>query len=144
MGGKKLDNSNILYGDDYTIFGTSDNSVDAQTLHKNYFGTSYTGPNNPKDYNGNESYQYKPRNKSEYGSYIHDILYNKANARGVNGAFLNTTPKVVAADQFLVNYNYLNMMSPNTPLIDRGRSALTATLFSFIVGYKTMINTLKK
>ena len=140
--GKKLDNSNILYGDDFTIFGTTDNSVDAQTLHNNIFRTSYTGSNNPKDYNGNESYQYKPRNKSEYGSYIHDILYSRAKARGANDAFLNFTPKVVAADQFLVYYNYYNMMSPNTPILDRGRSALTAALFSFIVGYKTIINLL--
>ena len=141
---EKLDNSNIFYGEDYTIFGTSDNSIDARTLHKNYFGTSYTGPNNPKNYNGKESYQYIPRNKSEYGSYIHDILYNKANAKGAVGAFMNTNPEVVAADQFLVNYNYLNIMNPNTPLLDKGRSALTFTLFSFIVGYKTIINTIKK
>lgn len=32
----------------------------------------------------------------------------------------------------------------NTPLLDKGRSALTFTLFSFIVGYKTIINTIKK
>ena len=143
-GTEKQDNTNILYGNDYTIFGTSDNSVDARTLHKNYFGTSYTGPNNPKDYSGNDSYQYKPRNRSEYGSYIHDILYDRANAKGTDGALNNTTPEVIKADIFLTNYNIVNMMNPKTPLLDKGRSALTASAFFFVVGYKTLHNIIKK
>lgn len=142
--GKKLDNSNIYYGENYTIFGTTDNSVDAQTLHKNYFGTSYTGPNNPKTYLGKESYQYIPQNRSEYGSYIHDLLYNKAKAVGIKGALGNTSQEVIDADFFLARYNYLNMMNPQTPLIDKSRSALTASVFTIIAGYKSLLNTLKK
>lgn len=142
--GEKLDNSSIYYGENYTIFGTTDNSVNAQTLHNNYLGTSYTGPNNPKTYLGRDSYQYIPQNKSEYGSYIHDLLYDKANAIGVEGALLNTSQEVIDADYFLALYNYLNMMNPQTPIIDRGRSALTAPVFMFIAGYKTLFNVLKK
>ena len=142
--GERLDNSNIYYGENYTIFGTTDNSVDAQTLHKNYFGTSYTGPNNPKTYLGKDSYQYIPQNRSEYGSYIHDLLYNKAKAVGIKGALGNTSQEVIDADIFLAHYNYLNMMNPQTPLIDKGRSALTASAFTIIAGYKSLLNTLKK
>lgn len=143
-GSEKQDNNRILYGDDYTIFGTSDNSVNARTLHNNYLGTSYTGPNNPKDYNGKESYQYIPRNKSEIGSYIHDLLYDNAGAKGLKGALGNCTPEIINADMFLAQYNYINMINPNTPLIDRGRSLLTASLFTIIVGYKNLLNALKK
>ena len=46
--GNLMADDQIIYGKDFTIFGTSDNSVNAETLHKNLFGTSYTGPNNPK------------------------------------------------------------------------------------------------
>lgn len=143
-GSEKQDNTKIIYGNDYTIFGTSDNSANAQTLHKNYLGTCYTGPNNPKDYNNNDSFQYIPRNKSEYGSYIHDILYDKAKAEGINGALLNTTQEVIAADAFLAQYNFFNMLNPNTPLVDKGRSVLTAGLFTFIVSYKSLLNIFKK
>ena len=143
-GSEKQDNDKILYGDNYTIFGTSDNSVNAETLHKNYLGTSYTGPNNPKDYIRNDSFQYIPRNRSEYGSYIHDKLYERAKAEGINGALFNTTPEVIAADAFLAQYNFLNMMNSHATLIDRGRSALTAGLFSFIFSYKYILNTFKK
>ena len=138
-----LDNSHIYYGDSYTIFGTTDNSVNAETLHKNYFGTSYTGPNNPKNYIGFDSYQYFPRNKSEYGSYIHDLIYEINNAKGIDGAIFNTAPEVINADLFLAQYNYMNMINPQTPLLDRVRSALTAPLFSLISGFKYLKNKMK-
>ncbi len=70
-----------------------------------------------------------PQNRSEYGSYIHDFLYDKAKAVGVEGALWNTSQDVIDADFFLARYNYLNMMNPQTPIIDRGRSALTAPVF---------------
>ncbi len=48
--GNLMADDKIIYGNDFTIFGTSDNSVNAETLHKNLFGTSYIGPDNPKTY----------------------------------------------------------------------------------------------
>lgn len=50
----------IIYGKDYTLFaGVADESVNAESLHNNYFGSSYIGPDNPKDYNGKDNYDYQ-------------------------------------------------------------------------------------
>ncbi len=134
--GALMDNSKIIYGDKYTIFGTSDNSVNAETLHKNLMGTSYTGANNPLDYLKNDSYQYKPRNISEYGSVAHDIMYDDKKAKGVNGALFNTD--VINADIGLAKYNIGVAMDRTVPLKDRGRAAVTAYTFSYISLFKSI------
>src|SRR5574344_2134627 len=144
MNGKKQSNSNIIYGKSFTIFGTSDNSVNAKTLHRNYMGTSYTGPNNPQSYTNKDSYQYVPRNRSEIGSYVHDCLYDKAGAAGINGALFDSDQRVINADEFLILYNELNMMAPGTSLKDRGRSAATVAGFVPIVLFKESVKYIKK
>ena len=132
------DNSKIIYGDDYTIFGTTDESCNAATLHKNYFGTSYTGPHNPLDYNGDYSYQYIPKNRSEFGSIAHDKAYDSANAEGLIGALFNCSEGVVKADIRLVNYNVKNVIyAPSHK--DKARSLVTAGAYHWILLNKTPI-----
>ncbi len=132
------DNSKIIYGDDYTIFGTTDESCNAATLHKNYFGTSYTGPHNPLDYNGDYSYQYIPKNRSEFGSIAHDKSYDSANAEGLIGALFNCSEGVVKADIRLVNYNVKNVIyAPSHK--DKARSLVTAGAYHWILLNKTPI-----
>ncbi|MBO4580936.1 MAG: RHS repeat-associated core domain-containing protein [Bacteroidales bacterium] len=144
MNGNVLNNDrNIISEYNYTIFaGTTDESVDAKTLHKNLFGTSYTGPNNPTDYNGNTTYEYLPSNRSEYGSIIHDLMYDNANVKGLNGALLCTD--VWKADAFLTIYNIMNAKNPNTPFLDKMRSTATAIGFGIITSYKMTIHAFKK
>ncbi|MCM1076944.1 MAG: DUF6443 domain-containing protein [Bacteroides sp.] len=132
------DNSEIIYGDNYTIFGTSNNSCDAKTLHKNYFGTSYTGPYNPKTYGDDWSYQYKPRNPSEIASMKHDQLYDKAKAEGLTGALIDCRLDVIKADAGLVYDNFKNIFVTNSTA-DRLRSLATGTSFAIIVAYKFFI-----
>ena len=135
--GNLMTDDQIIYGENFTIFGTSDNSVNAETLHGNLLDTSYTGGDNPMTY-GNSvlgitpkySYQYKPRNRSEYGSIVHDMLYDRVGASGANDAFFNT--KVRDADKLLVDYNVANTLLPGTSLKDRRRSLGTAILFNWI------------
>ncbi|MDH6310470.1 RHS repeat-associated protein [Dysgonomonas sp. PFB1-18] len=139
--GNLMPDDKIIYGNDFTIFGTSDNSVNAETLHKNLFPsalslifgppTSYTGSNNPLAYNGELSYQYKSRNRSELGSMVHDIIYTLNGAGGENDAFFNTS--VRDADLFLVNYNIINALRPSTSRVDRNRSLGTAILFNYLI-----------
>ena len=128
IGGKVQDNSRIIYGEDYTIFGTTDESCNAETLHNNYFGTSYTGPTNPLDYNGKYNYQYIPRNRSELGSRLHDKAYDAAKAAGPLDAFFNVSETVVRADARLLRYNLMNVYySPS--YYDKLRSLGTAVVF---------------
>jgi hypothetical protein len=134
--GNIMPNDQIIYGRDYTIFGTSDNSLNAETLHKNLFGSSYTGPNNPIDYNGNWSYQYNPKNRSEFYSIGHDKSYDAEGAVGIKGALLNTD--VLSADWKLAGQNYLNYLNPTAPILDRGRSGATAVGFTLISIFKTL------
>ncbi len=134
--GTKKEDYPILYGDKYTIFGTADESCNGETVHRNLMGTSYTGGNNPKDYNNHDSYQYFPNNISEMGSMIHDKIYDKYDAKGALHAFLNTNSNIIKADLNLANYNALNMINLQVPMHDRLRSFATAVLFYNIVWFK--------
>ena len=141
------DNSQIIYGENFTIFGTSDESCNAETLHQNLMGTSYTGPNNPQNYKQKDSYQYIPRNPSELGSYVHDKLYDDAGAVGVNGALFDYRNQVINADKLLVSYNVINTLNSNASLKDKCRSVVTVGVFNLIVIVKQGIrnvNNVKK
>jgi RHS repeat-associated protein len=137
--GNPLPDNSIIYGDNYTIFGTTDNSVNAETLHKNLFPsarTSYIGPNNPKDYNGNDSYQYLPRNLSEYPAYYHDKDYDKLGAKGALDAFTNIV--TYQADRNLANRSLYYMLH-NSSNIDRVRAGAVYLLFNQIANVKSPI-----
>lgn len=126
--GNILDSNQITYNSKFTIFGTCDTCVNAATLHKNYMGSSYTGPNNPKDYNGKDSFQFIPRNFSEIFSMQHDKEYTSKEASGVPGALFDKS--VTSADLKLV---YKNMVNPLTTGRDRIRSGITALAFGLIL-----------
>nr|WP_297164870.1 DUF6443 domain-containing protein [uncultured Dysgonomonas sp.] len=84
--GNLMADNQIISGSSYNIFGTSDDSVNAETLHKNTYG-SYFGKNNPKDYNKNDSYQYVPTDPLDYSAYLHDLGYREEGISGPNGVF---------------------------------------------------------
>ena len=139
-GGNQISQREPIQSDKFDIFvGVDDNSVDAKTLHKNLFGTSYTGPDNPgtyKNLDGDrmDNYDYLPRNFSEIYSYRHDRAYDSSNAAGKWDALLNTN--VLGADIRLASGNIVNMFkSPS--YIDKGRSYATAIAFGLICAYKS-------
>jgi len=139
--GAKKDDYPILYGDKYTIFGTADESCNGETVHQNLMGTSYTGGTNPEDYNGKDNYQYHPDFPSEYGSYMHDLMYFNNSAEGWQDALFNTSTGVIKADLLLVQYNMWNASNSNT-LTDRMRSQLTAIAFSSIILSKLLMRSI--
>ncbi|GHV17492.1 hypothetical protein FACS1894169_12750 [Bacteroidia bacterium] len=139
--GNLMADDQIIYGKDFTIFGTSDNSVNAETLHKNYFNTSYTGPNNPKTYGNKElgvkpvdSYQYLPRNLSEYPAMLHDLRYDAKGAKGPYDAIFEK--KTIGADIKLAIGSAGVMMHPSVPAKDRARAAAVAAAFDVISVWK--------
>ncbi len=89
----------IIYGKGYTLFaGVTDESVNAESLHNNMFGSSYIGADNPKSYNGEDNYDYQPTwSPTEMAAYRHDKAYDAVGAEGVSGALLNQRTK--CADQ---------------------------------------------
>lgn len=133
----------IIYGNRFTIFGTADNACNAATLHRNWFGTSYTGPQNPLGYDKTENYQYIPRNRSEMGSYRHDIAYDNANAKGTFDALFNCNASVISADWKLVKYNAVNIFLTDSSY-DKCRSTLTAAVFYIIAQQKSQVYLIKK
>ena len=133
--GNVMDNSKIIYGNSYTIFGTSDNSVNAETLYKNFMGTSYTGPFNPKDYLQKGSYQYQPKNISEYPAMIHDRIYDHFEVGGASGAFFNSD--VFPADMLLAIQSLNIARKPDAPAKERIRAAATGLFFFVVAGSKT-------
>lgn len=133
INGDKLDNSKIAYGGNYTIFGTSDNSCNAETLHKNWAG-SYIGPNNPKDYSGKESYQYKPTwSPTEMAAYTHDLEYDAIGAKGIGGAL---SPSTKSADMQLI-YNCKQVLKdPNSSSKEKSRAKYIIAAFSITNFFK--------
>ena len=47
--GDLMTDNQIISGSSYDILETSDNSVNAKTLHRNMMRTSYTGPENRRN-----------------------------------------------------------------------------------------------
>ncbi len=129
--GKTVNNDKtIIRGEGYVIYaGVTDESIDASTLHNNYMGTTYTGPHNPKCYNGKDSYDYVPTNLSEFFSITHDLQYYELGAEGLNGALLQTN--TWKADLQLAMSNVISIPFNPDPK-DRIRSAATAVAFGLI------------
>ena len=142
MNGTLTDNSEIIYGNSYTIFGTTDNSVNAETLHKAMFGSSYIGPNNPRAYNKKESYQYYPRGAADQAAFQHDLDYDKLGASGTIDAFTN--PNTYPADKALVDRCKAIIKNPNSNPRDVAQARKIAAFFGFIKTYKEPIYSGKK
>ena len=70
--------------------------LDPSTLHKNLFGLSYPGGNNPRSYNGDYNYSYVPTSKAEYPAIGHDRRYDNLRAAGAKG--LLTDSRTIGAD----------------------------------------------
>ena len=134
-------NRTIIYGDNYTLFaGVTDESVNAETLHKNLMGTSYTGPTNPTDYNSNDNFDYYPNNLSEIFSIVHDLQYGDMSAAGINGVFGRTD--TWKADMQLAMSNAVSVNFNKDP-IDQARSIGTAIVFGAIGTSKMCIQSIK-
>ncbi|MBR6130502.1 MAG: RHS repeat-associated core domain-containing protein [Bacteroidales bacterium] len=122
----------IIYGKGYTLFaGVTDESVNAESLHNNMFGSSYIGADNPKSYNGEDNYDYQPTwSPTEMAAYRHDKAYDAVGAEGVSGALLNQRTK--CADQCLI-YECKNIAKdPKTNASERSRAQKIAFGFSCI------------
>ena len=144
--GNKVDpNRTIIYGKNYTLFaGFTDQSLDPTFLHKNMFGSSYIGPNNPacygKDENGDiiDNYDYKPTwSPTEMAAYRHDLEYKKAGADGVMDALLCL--RVLSADIKLVKDCDKIMNNKSFSYNERMRAAIIGAAFTDIVGFKSVI-----
>ena len=122
----------IIYGKDYTLFaGMTDASVNAETLRKNMFGSSYIGPNNPKDYNEDDNYDYKPIwSPTEMAAYRHDKAYDFVGAKGLVGALLNQQTK--CADLYLIEECRTIAKDPKMSASERSRARKIAFGFSCI------------
>jgi hypothetical protein len=138
--GNVMDNSQIIYGNSYTIFGTTDESANAETLHKNLFSSSYIGPNNPQTYgNGTESsikdsYQYQPTwSPTEMAAYNHDLSYDALGASGVGGAL---SPSTKCADMKLISDCRKVLNNPNSSPQERSRANKIIAGFSIINFFK--------
>jgi hypothetical protein len=131
--------SKPIMSNNYTLFaGTSDNSVNAATLHGNWFNSSYIGPNNPQSY-GNEklgikpqdNYDYKPIwSPTEMAAYRHDRNYDELEAKGIFGAI---SPMTKCADLQLIHECNQILKNPNASSIERSRAKQIKTGFSGLI-----------
>ena len=118
--GNSMDNSQIIYGKNYTIFGTTDDSVNAETLHQNRLNSSYIGERNPKDYRGRDSYQYEPTwSQTEMAAYRHDLYYD---ALGASGPYGVLSPKTRCADMQLIYDCKQILNNPNSSSQEKSRA----------------------
>jgi len=126
----------IIYGDNYTLFaGTTDQSVNAETLHGNLFGSSYIGPNNPKDYTGKkDNHDYQPTwSPTDMAARKHDMSYDVLGAKGVLGALKYGTR---CADRELIYDSKMVLSNPNSSNQERNRARAMGTTFSIINFFK--------
>ena len=70
--------------------GLCSTCLDESTLHKNLFGLSYPGGNNPRSNNNDYNYSYVPYSKAEYPAIGHDRRYDNLKIVGLTGLLLDT------------------------------------------------------
>jgi len=122
----------IIYGKNFIIFaGVSNRSVNAETLHKNLFGSSYIGSNNPKGYDGRENYDYMPLwSPTEMAAYRHDMAYDNLDANGVSDALFDQRTK--CADYCLIGECRAIARNPEYSPAERKRARKIAVGFHLI------------
>jgi len=125
-------NRTIIYGEDFTLFaGITNQSVNAETLHDNLFGSSYMGADNPRNYKGEDNYDYQPTwSLTEMPAYRHDKAHDAVGAKGVSGVFFYQNTK--CADQCLIKECKTISRNPNICASERNRARKIAFGFSCI------------
>jgi hypothetical protein len=119
----------VLYGDNYTLFaGITEKSLDPATLHTNWLdNSSYIGPKNPKNYNGEYNYDYQPAwSSTEMAARQHDMDYDARGAKGIWGAI---SPRTKCADLRLINTCNQIINNPNTSAFEKNRASKMKTVF---------------
>jgi len=135
--GQIMDNSQNISTGSYIIYATCDTCLDPGTLYKNWlFNTTYIGPNNPKCYDGKWSYDYLPKNISEYPAIAHDKAYDQIGIEGIWPALTDT--RAIDADLKLVQMETIIAMVSGDPL-ERFRGQCTAGAFSLVLTFKFVI-----
>ncbi|NBA86180.1 hypothetical protein GVN16_10435 [Emticicia sp. CRIBPO] len=128
-------------------------ALDPRTIGHNIFWKTYPGPSNPKKYNGKDDYSYLPTNPIEYPGMIHDLAYDRKEARGAASLLINT--KVIKDDWAFVAQEISLSYDPRLDPISRfeakvlgiglGLAATPKTGFYYMfLGLKTMSRTIGK
>jgi len=73
-----------------SILRDAGNDVDPKTLGHNLFWSNYTGPWNPKSYNGGWNYKKAPSDRADIAAFTHDKAYDKIGIKGAGGVFFDT------------------------------------------------------
>jgi RHS repeat-associated protein len=82
----------------------SPDALDTRTLGNNIMGLSYPGGNNPRKYNGDYDYSYRPMSLSEYPAIGHDRRYDNLKAVGASGLFMDS--RTIGADWKFVSEEF--------------------------------------
>ena len=117
--------------------------LDPRTWHKNlgFLHTTYSGPNNPKSYNGEENYSRAPDQIEDWAGYYHDLDYNKLNAKGGNSLF--NDPRTQGANVRLIAREIGVATMPNVSLLSRLRAVIIADGIGAATIYNSFSNFIK-
>lgn len=114
-------------------------ALDTRTLNQQWGGwlgkMSYSGSNNPKKYNGDDDYSYKP-NVYDKPGYIHDLAYRDLKVSGFNGLF--NEKRAIKADYTFVAQNLALAYNPTINPILRARAYLLGVGLGLIALPKTI------
>lgn len=118
-------------------------ALDPRTWHNNLgpLHMSYSGPDNPKKYNGTEDYTRLPDQIEDIGGYQHDLAFNKLGARGAQSLF--NDPRTQGANVTLVNTDISVALMPGISPIARARALIVAGFIGGATIYNSFSNTVK-
>jgi RHS repeat-associated protein len=117
-------------------------ALDPRTINQNILGYTYPGPNNPKNYNGDDDYSYIPINPIEIPGLIHDLAYDRKRARGASGLITNT--KVIEDDFRFVYQHYALANNKNLSLKTRFHSYILGRGLHMLATPKMILQEIKR
>ncbi len=127
------------YSNNPYLAGTTEmkTSVDPSTLGQNIIHKNYFGPDNPKDYNGSDTYNVSPKDKIDRSGMIHDISYEKLGVTGFKG--MATAPSALPADFTLISSLFSISVDDSVNLKEKAEALAGALGIIAIIAPKTIV-----
>jgi len=114
----------------------SESDLDPSTVGQNYFGGTFSGGNNPRDFGGRETFKYTPDKPFDPAAIGHDKRFDNLGAAGAASLFTDT--RTIGADWLFVAQELKVSLRNDISNDDRTKAYMIGTGLGFASSWKTI------
>jgi hypothetical protein len=121
----------------YTLAIGEGNNINPHTLGRNIAGTNYVGNKNVQTESGESNFGVPPRDASDLGGAVHDIIYGNRNLEGAGSLLFD--PNGLDADAGFIFYEHSVTQDPSQPLYVQAQAAAFEVGMFYAILFKLAI-----